>query len=314
MCHELQCEQLMEKWLYLTKDKLALSSSVKYRQIFSKHIFPFFQGVPVSELSEELLERFKDFLLDKYGSGPEQLSGGTIRCISILLNQCLFWAHKEHLLPCRLSLDIRLRKNRSVIQVFSSDEQKRLELYLCSHLNLSTAGILFCLYTGLRIGELCALKWSDIDKTEDTLCVSRTVQRLKQEEAATALLVSPPKTVHSMRLIPIPVFLKQVLYPYCPGPGASGYIFSEAPQKPLEPRTMQYRYKKYLKEAGVSYRKFHTLRHTFATRCLMNGMDIKSLSELLGHADVKTTLNCYCHTTLEHKREQINLLTPFSQI
>ena len=314
MCQKTYYNQLMEQWFLLNEPNLAMSSSVKYHQLFYKYIRPFFRNIPVSQISEELLESYKRFLVSKCnGEGSHNLSSETVRCISMLVNQCLVLAQKEHMLSHNLRLNIRLKKSRNNVQVFSSSEQEKLEDYLRTHPNISTVCVLLCLYTGLRIGELCSLKWSDIDLEEDVLYVNRTVQRLKDQNQSesTALFITPPKTDCSLRAIPIPDFIKEVLYPYVPKRGEGGYILSDIPQTPMDPRTMQYRYKKYLREAGVPYRKFHTLRHTFATRCLMSGMDAKTLSELLGHADVKTTLNYYCHTTLEYKREQLNLLSPF---
>lgn len=311
---EKECSsKLMEKWLQNNNKELALSSSVKYRQLFYRHIDPFFRGIPIGDISEKMLENYKDNILAKNRKeGEERLSNENIKCIAMLINHFLLSAYKENIINEKLHIDIRLKKKRNEIHVFSDNEQEKLEKYLWDNMDLSAGGIILCLYTGLRIGELCALKWSDMDMTENLLSVSRTVQRLKTD-SSTSLFISMPKTESSIRTIPITDYLKDIFFPYSLERKETEYIFSKSDSRPLDPRTMQYRYKRYLSKAGVSYRKFHTLRHTFASRCLMKGMDVKTLSEILGHADVKTTLNYYCHTSIEYKREQLSLLIPFSQ-
>lgn len=173
-------------------------------------------------------------------------------------------------------------------------------------------GILLCLYTGMRIGELCALKWNDIDVEEEIIHINRTVQRLDTEEKKSALIVSYPKSRSSVRNIPIPKCILDVLLSFYAYENSTAYIFTGKENVPAEPRTFQYRYRKYLEKAGVKYRKFHTLRHTFATRCIHCGIDIKTLSEILGHSNVKITLEYYCHTTMEQKKKQMNRLSLLS--
>lgn len=170
------------------------------------------------------------------------------------------------------------------------------------------SAVLLCLYAGLRIGELCALRWSDIDFDGKTLTVKRTVQRIvvPGHMTKTILLETDPKSESSRRTIPLASELLEILSRF---KGEQRYVFGE--EKPLDPRTMQNRFKKILKEAGIDGRTFHTLRHTFATNCVENGMDVKTLSEILGHSDVKTTLNRYVHPTMDSKRKQIGALSDF---
>lgn len=165
-------------------------------------------------------------------------------------------------------------------------------------------GILLTLNTGLRLGELCALQYKDIDLRNGVLHVSKTVQRIRSGDR-TCLMVLPPKSDSARRTIPLPgdmaALLKKIIQSH---PNGENYLLT-GKSAPMEPRTMQYQYRVWLKAAGVPYRNFHVLRHTYASRCVERGVDVKSLSEMLGHADVRTTLQVYVHSSLEHKMRVI---------
>ena len=160
----------------------------------------------------------------------------------------------------------------------------------------------------MRLGELCALKWTDIDFENRTVTVNRTVQRLAvgDQVSKTVLMETDPKSESSRRTIPLTApILERLLNLKEDKP----YVFGG--EKPQDPRTLQYGFKRLLKEAQVEERNFHILRHAFATNCIENGMDAKALSEILGHSDVKITLNRYVHPTMDTKREQIGMLSDF---
>ena len=168
--------------------------------------------------------------------------------------------------------------------------------------------VLLVLFTGLRLGELCALKWADIDFENKMLTVNQTVQRLYAEghKTKTILIETIPKSEHSMREIPLPAVLLELLTQFR---NDKKYVFGG--DKPMEPRTMQYQFKKILKETEMSNTNFHILRHTFSTNCIEDGMDVKSLSEMLGHSDVQITLNRYVHPSMDIKRKYIDSLSAF---
>ncbi len=202
-----------------------------------------------------------------------------------------------------------------VVKRYFQDVTKTEESFIYRHfwgfwhvLYLYKTAVLLCMYTGLRLGELCALRWTDLDEKNITISVNHTVQRIATENQRkkSALMESAPKSGTSKRTIPVSEEMMDLLRGL---QNRQLYVFGG--MKPLEPRTMQYRFKQILKEAGIERRNFHILRHTFATNCMENCMDIKSLSEILGHSDVKITLNCYVHPTLEAKREQIGRLPGF---
>lgn len=190
----------------------------------------------------------------------------------------------------------------------SKEEQKKLVAYLLADLDICKLGVLVALYTGLRIGELCALHWEDMD--ESSIIVKRTMQRLqKQDGSGTELVIGTPKTGSSCRVIPIPSFLKGMIEEFRKKKGESIYFLSSSPHKILEPRNLQYKFQKYLKEASIEKANFHALRHTFATRCVEKGFETKSLSEVLGHSNVQTTLNKYVHSSFELKQTNMELLS-----
>nr|WP_312938663.1 site-specific integrase [Oscillibacter sp.] len=195
------------------------------------------------------------------------------------------------------------------IPIFSMNEQRLIEHAIQGSDDKKALGILLCFYTGIRLGELCGLKWRDIDFEMGTMCIMRTVSRIRNfdgGEQKTMLHVGTPKSKSSLRKIPLPTFLLKLLdNMHLHSIEDNCYIFT-GNFKPFDPRIYQKIYKNVLLEAGVRDRKFHTIRHTFATRALELGVDIKTLSEILGHSNVNITLNVYAHSLMEHKRAAID--------
>lgn len=173
-----------------------------------------------------------------------------------------------------------------------------LTRYLLENTDLYRFGVLICLYTGIRIGELCALQWEHFSLEERKLRICGTLQRLCDPDGdsgkRTRIVISSPKSAHSVRTIPLPGFLLPMISAFYGQ--EQHYILSSTP-KPVEPRVLQYHFKKYIASCKIADANFHALRHTFATRCVEAGFEIKSLSEILGHADVNITLNRYVHSS-----------------
>ena len=189
-----------------------------------------------------------------------------------------------------------------------TDDRIRLEHYLLQSNDLTKYGILLALYSGMRIGEICALKWSNINLKSGTVSVCQTLQRLQDREnkGKTKIYISEPKTQSSKRIIPIPDFLTELLKTIQP---QNNHTFLLTGTKsPIEPKTLENAFKRCLKKCNIPRINFHILRHTFATRCVELGFDMKSLSEILGHASMGTTLSIYAHPTLECKRNNMKKL------
>ena len=199
--------------------------------------------------------------------------------------------------------DVTLPKaKQKAVEVFTEPELKQMGQVILRRPDRTGLGVLLTAYTGLRLGELCGLRWQDVDAGAGLLHIQRTVERIAQVGGKTCLAVQPPKTENSERWIPIPKEMLRVLQTAQKQPDS--YLLTGGALLP-DPRTCQYRYKALLERCGVRYRNFHCLRHSYATRCVERGVDVKSVSELLGHADVRTTLRLYVHSSMDYKRRAV---------
>ncbi len=298
----LSFETVATQWLSGCSLHLKTSTIVKYTALLNNHILPSFKGINISLVSEKLIVKF---IQEK----SSYLSNSTIRSLLTIIKSVLKYAIK-HGWCNNLIIDIRVpAKQRKNISALSMSERQKLEKFLLTDMDTIKLGIYLCLYTGLRIGELCALRWGDIDFSTTELRIVSTIQRIKQmnQNASnkTILVISSPKSTSSIRSIPLPLQLIDLLKRYSRSDEC--FILS-GNTKPVEPRTMQYRFKKYANQLGLSYSNLHVLRHTFATQCIELGFDVKTLSELLGHSRVEITLNRYVHSSDTQKRVQMNLL------
>ena len=224
------------------------------------------------------------------------LSPSTVKTIFSILRSALSAAEDNGLILNIWDKVKVPKKEKSIVRVLTVNEQKRLENVSASQFD---AGIWICLYAGLRIGEVCALKWSDISFENSTLTVNGTQARTEN-----GVEIIAPKSRSSKREIPIPVILINKLKEI---PQTCEYVLSKN-NKPVDIRTYRRHFKKLLQKAGLPDIKYHALRHTFSTRALEVGMDYKTLSEILGHSSVGITLDLYAHSLKEHKRNEMNKL------
>lgn len=325
-CKAVRFARAAEEWLETIADKRKYSTYMKYRNIYKTHLEKVFGSCLLSDTPGlELQMKINDHL------SQEKLSESIRRSICCIANQILSYASEKYFVCIPVLKLPEIKHTPRQPKTLSRAEQSRLLAVVCNSIagsgdsgsrdDTADAGtrsrevsekcktaILLCLYTGLRLGELCALKWGDIDYNNRTLTVNRTVQRVAVEGhiSKTILMEADPKSESSRRIVPLTAAVLNRLWEL---KGDRPYVFGE--EKPLDPRTMQYRFKRLLKEAGVGDRNFHILRHVFATNCIGNGMDVKALSEILGHADVKITLNRYVHPTMDTKREQLDILSDY---
>lgn len=291
-------------WEQQTFPQVKQSTRVKYHTTLQLHLLPTIGDVPLVDLTHQKIESLARELLRNLA--PRSVSD----VLSILRSVLRFARVGGAEVPCDGS-SVRIRRPPVEIRVLSQSEQELLIRHIFADLNPRSAGILLSLMTGLRVGEICALRWEDIALDEQMLYVRHTVQRLQNlspEGPRTLVVESTPKTASSARAIPLPEDLVRVLLSL-PGP-REGYFLTGDPGRCIEPRMMQYHFSRMTQICGIDHANYHALRHTFATRCVELGFDIKSLSELLGHSAVSMTLNRYVHPTMELKRSHMQRLAP----
>jgi len=311
-CKNMSFREALFLWLQNRKLKLRPQTYYKYEKVIENHLA---QSIGNRKLSKIDCATFNQFIEEKIRSGRLDQKGGLsisyVRTLTFIIRSTIkFAVENKYCLPLNGEIGY-LPKKKQNHSVFTVDEQRRLETYVQTDIDGAKLGVLICLHTGLRIGEVCGLKWSDIDFEQNTLSVQRTVYRMSNQSGITGypktkLIVGAPKSLSSYRIIPIPSYLIPVLIE-CQQKSSSEWVTTDNYAVP-DPRTYQYRFKRYLKECALPYMNFHVTRHCFATRCIEVGVDIKSLSEMLGHSNVSITLNTYVHSSLEQKRNQIELL------
>lgn len=294
-------KELFSEWLYAAKLKIKETSYYNYKMKADKHILPFFGDIQYRNLTSSLIH---EFISVKINSG---LSPKYVSDIIIIFKTMSKYISRVHGYSDPLANVILPKTVRKESKLLNECEQKRLISSLYDSKDRTGLGVVICYYTGLRIGELCGLQWSDIDFEKNILTVNRTVQRIPSESSgkATKLYIGSPKSISSKRTIPLPKFLVDHLKVF---KGEESSFILSGTSKVVEPRTMQYRFKSILKKLQLPLVNFHCLRHMFATNCVKVGFDVKTLSEILGHASVETTLNRYVHSSLERKVECMNLL------
>lgn len=239
--------------------------------------------------------------------GKGGLSAKTVRDIAVLIKTMLRYAQREYHCSCDALTAHLPACTQKQIEVFSETELAVLGKALLPSKKISIA-VMLALYTGLRVGEVCALRAGDIDALSGTLSVNRAAQRITLN-GKSQLLVDRPKSESSERVIPLHPELLRLLQELTENMPPDAYIMTSHADRPMDPRTCQYQFTTLLKRCGIRHRGFHALRHTFATRCVETGADIKSVSTMLGHADIKTTLKLYTHPSLESKRRCIQKIS-----
>lgn len=299
---EMTVKELAEEWLYAAKNRIKESTAANYRMKLDKHILPAFGDINCSSLSAKDVY---SFIERKLKSG---LSARYVADIIVLMKSIYRYACREYAVRNVLDSIIMPKRQRKEVRVLTKEEQHRLSAYLNANRDLVTLGIAISLYTGLRIGELCALQWQDIDIRNKTITINKTIQRIQSTNGKrrTKVVITEPKSANSNRTIPIPDCLIPMIAPFIAAPNA--FVLS-GNGRPIEPRTMQNRFKRVLDNANLPSINYHSLRHAFATGALEIGFDIKTLSEILGHSSVEVTLNRYIHSSMDRKRACMNMLS-----
>ena len=297
-CGAGKVSDFMIYWLNnVVRQRVKTSTFSNYVTIFDKWINPLLGDVKLYKTDQETVQCFVNNLSE------HRLSAGTVRNIYNVLFAAMKKAKEYQYINMNPCLEVSLPKpDKKEVRILTMAEQKKIEQTAKSDQN--GFAVLLAIYTGLRIGELCAMKWKDVDLEKGIIYVSQTIQRIKccdqNAPTKTVLLTGSAKSNRSSRVIPLPVSMIELFKKHMQK-SFGEYVFTHNGH-PLEPRLLQYRFTAMLRKAGLPHINFHALRHTFATRCMELCFDIKTLSEILGHASAKLTLDRYAHSQLEHKR------------
>ena len=301
MVKEKTINQITEEWKEEKKKYVKKSTYAAYQLLIQNHIKPYF-----GDLYEVNEEKVQQFVFDKLDAG---LSEKTIRDIIIVLKMILKFGIKNGYLEY-IQIDAKFpsKQEKKDLDVLSKADQKKFMEHLRNNFTFKNLGIFICLSTGMRIGEICGLRWCDVDTVEGVIKVRHTLQRIyiiEGETRHTELLLDTPKTANSVRDIPMSSELLKMLKSLNKVVNENYYVISND-IKPIEPRTYRNYYKKLCKQLDIPELKFHGLRHRFATRCIESKADYKTVSVLLGHSNISTTLNLYVHPNKEQKKKTID--------
>lgn len=304
-------EILSNEWLKSIEHTVKESTYARYVRIVERYLCPNFANNPNALLTVTPINELVTHLLTKGGYRGYPLSPKTISDIICVFNLIAKYGNQKGI--CHIDTDSikRPKSRKKPIEILDNSALKTIEDILLSFKEPLCLGILFALFSGVRIGELCGIRWEDIDFQLQTVTIKRTIERIantdKYAQTKTKVIINTPKTESSYRVIPLQQFLVDVLQKN-KKPG-NCYLLTGT-TKYTEPHQYYVRYKRFLKRNNLGEYTFHCLRHTFATRCVEAGFDIKSLSEILGHSSVTTTMAIYIHPTLEQKKLQMEKIIP----
>lgn len=302
---KLDFSALAEQWLASVSHGVKESTLAHYDYTLQRYLLPVFGAWKVHGLDEQRLEQGMLEVISPKSGNHKPLGASSAReCLSILRRICKYAAHLRLMRPVEILVKLP-QFERVQTKPLSVQEQACLRDFVLEHPTTRKAGLLLQMQLGLRIGEVCGLQWGDFDLSAGVLTIRRTVSRIYCRDGHTKVLIQTPKTRSSGREIPIPQELFTLLQRLHGGANEETWFLSGNAEKPVEPRCYRKSVQLYLRQAAVRKVHPHTLRHTFATTCLQAGCDIKTLSELLGHADPNITLRRYVHSNMNRKRREL---------
>lgn len=302
-------KEWLNEWL---KNYVKISAKqrtvMRYTEILNDHLIPAIGECELQTLTPIILQRYISELLEhgnKKTGGA--LSASSVNSIITVIQSSLNVAFNLGIMSERVGDKLcRPKLDEKKVECFSIDEQRAIEKAVLTDSRKYMFGVLLCLYSGLRIGELLALEWNDIDFANETLSVSKTCYAGKDINGAFGRIIDKPKTPSSCRLVPLPKQIMPLLKAARKN-SESYYVISKGVEG-LSVRTYQRNFETLLKKLNITPHGFHALRHTFATRAIECGVDVKTLSELLGHKNPTVTLNRYAHSLMKHKKDMMNKL------
>lgn len=297
-------------WLLEKKDYIKESTYANYSNNIFNHIIPKLGNYYLNELNHKVIQ---DFLLELSKNGRKDNNGGlaekTIKDITIIIKGSIKKGiNEDKIKHIELTFNYPKDNKENKLYVLTKREQNKITNYVLENINSRNIGLLISLYSGIRIGELCALKWEDVDFKKNSLTINKTIQRVyikDKDKNISKVIITTPKTKNANREIPINKDFLEILKKI--KSDKKNYILT-GNEKYIEPRTYRKYFNKILDELKIKHFNFHSLRHTFATNCISLGVDYKTVSELLGHANVNITLNLYVHPRYSQKKKCIDLI------
>ena len=295
-----QFKSVVELWQADKQQFVKKSTFAAYSLLIANHLLPAFSEA--NDISEEDVQQFV------FKKLKEGLSQKSVKDILIVLKMILRYGAKHNLMEHR-QIDIRFptERERQEVEVLSKANQRKIMEFVKNNFTFQNLGIYICLSAGLRIGEVCALTWNDIDAEQGVIYVNKTIQRIYlvgEIEKRTEVIIDTPKSKNSIREIPMTKELLRMVKPLKKVVNSSFFVLTNS-AAPTEPRTYRNYYKRLMKQLDIPALKFHGLRHSFATRCIESNCDYKTVSVLLGHSNISTTLNLYVHPNMEQKKRCI---------
>lgn len=293
--------EIVELWKVDKKQYVKKSSYSAYMLLVENHLSPAFGNMYNIEEAD-----VQTFVFKKLEEG---MSHKSIKDILIVLKMILKFGAKNNFLDYKqFDIQFPTERERQDIEVLSKTNQMKIMNYVQEHFTFQNLGIYICLSAGIRIGEICALTWEDIDTESGIISIRKTIQRIyiiEDNDKHTELIIDTPKTKNSIRDIPMSKDLLKMLKPVKKIVNSTFFVLTND-TKPTEPRTYRNYYKKLMGKLNMPDLKFHGLRHSFATRCIESNCDYKTVSVILGHSNISTTLNLYVHPNMEQKKKCID--------
>lgn len=304
----MQFKDLSMQWFEIKRKYLKESTEAFYMFELYNYILPELGDINVEKITEELIQASVYKWQTENNEHGRMIKKATISNLIMLIKQIVRYGNKKGIMPV-LEFEVyylpETYENKN--KTYTREEQDKIEEVILSELSFKSFGILLSLNTGIRIGELCALRWCDIEIERGIMTIHTTLQRVYNQNASpkTKVIIGNPKTEKSIRSTPLSPKLQNIIKTL-PDINCEGYILTNNSSY-MEPRTFRRFYKSFLMKHNIKCLNFHCLRHSFATRLIQNGADYKCVSELLGHTNINTTLNMYVHPDLKQKRSCIEL-------
>lgn len=304
-------EELLWEWLRTYRDgRVKPRTYERYEGLIRRHVLPKIGKIDAEALSRRDVEEFL-FMKRKENGARGGLSAASVNLMLTVIDLAFEFGVETGAVtknPCHRIR--RLPDDTNKGDAFTKEEQKKLEAVIEATADSRSLGILICLYTGIRVGELLGLEWADVSLERGIMRIDKTVYRCKDESGKRYLCTDRPKTRYSVREIPLPHFLREKLTEQrCRS--KSPYVIETKKGERMPIRSYQYHFQKMTEKAGVRSLNFHSLRHTFATRGIESGMDVRTLSEIMGHSSPSVTLNRYAHSMMDTKIKMMNRMTEY---